>query len=87
MKILELRPVEAMGVGTPVIAYRSGGVLETVADPSAGSGQVATGLFFNKLSAAQFSRCYKKFEKSKLDSRNELIKHAQKFSKDRSKKK
>ncbi|MEK7186174.1 MAG: glycosyltransferase, partial [Patescibacteria group bacterium] len=40
-----ITPVEAMGVGTPVIAYRSGGVLETVVDPSAGSGQAATGLF------------------------------------------
>ncbi|MEK7186132.1 MAG: hypothetical protein AAB675_02100, partial [Patescibacteria group bacterium] len=57
----------------------------TVVDPSAGSGQAATGLFFNKLSAASLAGAIKKFEKSKFDS-NELIKHAQKFSKDRFKK-
>ena len=77
-----ITPVEAMGVGTPVIAYRSGGVLETVVDPSAGSGQAATGLFFDRLSIESLSSAIRKFEKSKFDS-NELIKHAQKFSKDR----
>ena len=37
-----IAPVEAMAVGTPVVAYRSGGATETVID-----GQ--TGIFFNEL--------------------------------------
>ncbi|MBI5620644.1 glycosyltransferase [Candidatus Gottesmanbacteria bacterium] len=40
-------PVEAMAHGTPVIALAQGGVVETVVDPSASSGQ-ATGVLFDE---------------------------------------
>lgn len=77
-----ITPVEAMAVGTPVIAYRSGGVLESVIDPSAGSGQGATGIFFDKLTVQSLSDVIKKFQNMKFE-HSEIAKHAQKFSKDR----
>ena len=70
-----ITPVEAMSMGTPVIAYRSGGVLESVVDNK-------TGLFFNELTIKSLSEAVKKFAKIKFDPQ-ELIKQAQKFSKDR----
>lgn len=74
-------PVEAMGVGTPVIAYRSGGVKETVVDPSASSGQVGpTGVFFDKLTVESVVVAVKKFERLKIK-REDCIARAQKFSK------
>ena len=83
-------PVEAMMVGTPVIAHRSGGVLETVIEPSASvrqaqdksSGQGATGLFFDDFSVESLNNAIKKFEKTKFD-HSAISKHAQKFSKER----
>lgn len=68
-------PVEAMMAGTPVIAHRSGGVLETVIEGE-------TGLFFDDFSVESLNSAIKKFEKTKFDSR-EIAKHAQKFSKGR----
>ncbi len=53
-------PVEAMGVGTPVIAYRSGGVQETVIDKK-------TGLFFDELTIESLIEAIKKFEKIHFD--------------------
>ena len=80
-----ITPVEAMSVGTPVIAYRSGGVVETVIEnPSAGSGS-ATGLFFDNLSIESLSKAIQQFEKMKFD-KETIIKYAQKFSKERFKK-
>lgn len=73
-----ITPVEAMSVGTPVIAYRSGGILETVVEE-------ATGLFFDDLTVASLSDTIKRFEKTKFDPEY-LKKHAQKFSKERFKK-
>ena len=73
-----ITPVEAMSMGTPVIAYRSGGVLETVVDEK-------TGLFFDELSINSLSEVLKRFNKMKFNPQ-ELIKYAQKFSKDRFKK-
>ena len=68
-------PVEAMMNGAPVIAHRSGGVLETVIEGK-------TGLFFDEFTIESLNSAIKKFEKIKFDSR-EIAKHAQKFSRAR----
>ena len=49
-------PVESMAYGCPVIAYRSGGVTETVIDGK-------TGVFFNELTAESCADAIKKFQK------------------------
>ncbi len=70
-----ITPVEAMAAGTPVIAYRSGGVKETVVDGK-------TGVFFDENTPEAINKAIKKFEKSKISSevcRNQ----AQKFSSER----
>src|SRR3990172_5976434 len=74
-----ITPVEAMAAGTPVIAYRSGGVKETVVDPSTSSGQVATGIFFDENTPDAINEAIKKFEKAKISS-DECRKQAEKFS-------
>lgn len=68
-------PVEAMGCGTGVIAYKSGGVVETVVD-----GQ--TGVFFDELSVASVVKAIKKFEKLPIKP-GVCIKQAQKFEKEK----
>lgn len=73
-----ITPVEAMSMGTPVIAYRSGGVLETVVDGK-------TGLFFDELTIKSLSEAVRKFYKMKFNPQD-LAKHAQKFGKERFKK-
>ncbi len=70
-----ITPVEAMGQGTPVIAYRSGGVKETVIDGK-------TGIFFDELTVESLKTALEKFEKTKISS-EECIKRAEKFSKER----
>ena len=45
-----------MAYGCPVIAYRSGGVTETVVDDK-------TGVFFNELTAESCAQAIKKFQK------------------------
>lgn len=70
-----ITPVEAMSVGTPVIAYRSGGVKETVVDGK-------TGLFFNKPEVGELVKTIKKFEKLNLKP-SDCINQAKKFSKER----
>lgn len=70
-----IMPVEAMMAGTPVIAHKSGGVLETVIDGK-------TGVFFNAFTVESLEEAIKKFEKTKLDPK-ELKDYAQKFSKER----
>ena len=72
-------PVEAMGCGTPVVAYASGGVLETIVDKK-------TGIFYDKLTPESMSEAIKKLEKAKISS-TDCIKQAEKFSKDVFKKK
>jgi glycosyltransferase involved in cell wall biosynthesis len=57
-----ITPVEAMAAGTPVIAYRSGGVRETVIDPSATSGQAATGIFFDENTPEAINNAIERFE-------------------------
>lgn len=70
--------VEAMAAGRPVIAYKSGGALETVVD-----GQ--TGLFFEKQTAAAIVEAVKRSESLSFNSA--LIRqHAEKFSTARFKK-
>lgn len=68
-------PVEAMAAGIPVIAYRSGGVKETVVEGK-------TGLFFDELSVQSLVNVIKQFEKTKIDPK-ECQKRATQFSKER----
>ncbi len=80
-----ITPVESMMAGTPVIAYNGGGYKESVVDPSAGSGQVATGILFDDYSVNGLISAIKKFERTKFDT-SQIQKYAQKFSKARFKK-
>ncbi|MFH0937512.1 MAG: glycosyltransferase [Candidatus Daviesbacteria bacterium] len=72
-----ITPVEAQAAGTPVIAARSGGYLETVVegDPSKDSGRGATGEFFEISPDLGESRQYVDEQ-----SVNNLIKVLEKFS-------
>ena len=70
--------VEPMVYGTPVIAFRAGGYLETVVDSK-------TGVFFDELTPESLWQAMQKFEKVKW-SGVALRKRAQKFSKERFKK-
>lgn len=67
--------VEAMAVGTPVIALFSGGVKETVIEGK-------TGIFFNEPMIESLAAAIKKFEKMKFNP-EDCIKQAKKFSKER----
>lgn len=71
-------PVEAMAVGTPVIALAQGGVLETVIEGK-------TGLFFDERTPESLILAVKKFEKMNFNSRDCIV-QAKKFSKERFKK-
>lgn len=68
-------PVEAMAVGTPVIALRQGGQLETVVEGK-------TGLFFDNRTPDSLAAAIKKFEKMKFRS-EDCMNQAKKFSKTR----
>lgn len=52
-------PVEVMGEGTPVIAYRSGGLKETVIEGT-------TGIFYDELTIVSLKNAIKKFERIKF---------------------
>ena len=65
-------PVEAMAHGVPVIAYKSGGVSETIVDGK-------TGLLFDNHSVESLKKAIIKFEQMKF-SPAECRKQAQKFS-------
>lgn len=67
--------VEMMAYGTPVIAHKSGGAMETIIDGK-------TGLLFDEGTAKSLELAIKKFEKMNFDPK-ELIKHAKKYSKER----
>lgn len=67
-----ITPVEAMGVGTPVIAFRSGGVKETVDEGT-------TGLFYDENTPESLNEVLLKFEKTKLKE-DDCIAQAEKFS-------
>jgi len=71
-------PVEAMAVGTPIIALNQGGVKETVINGK-------TGLFFNERTPEALVEAVEKFEKMKFNP-EDCINQAKKFSKERFKK-
>ncbi|MBI2049601.1 glycosyltransferase [Candidatus Roizmanbacteria bacterium] len=73
-----ITPVEAMACGTPVIAYRSGGVVESVVDGK-------TGIFFDELTIDSLFKAIKQFNNTTINP-SDCIEHAKKFSKDRFKK-
>ncbi len=55
-----ITPVESMGAGTPVIAYESGGVKETIVEGK-------TGLFYGKNTPENLNKAIKKFGTMKFD--------------------
>lgn len=73
-----LVPIEAQAAGTPVIAYKAGGTLDTVI---AGK----TGVFFEKQDKDSLIFAVKKFEKMKFNNNN-LRDNAKKYSKENFKK-
>ncbi|MCL6096199.1 MAG: glycosyltransferase [Patescibacteria group bacterium] len=67
-----ITPAEAEALGTPVIAFASGGVLETVIDGK-------TGIFFNELTVESLSKAIEKFNKTKFK-KEDIINQGNKFS-------
>lgn len=67
-----LVPLESMAVGTPVIAYRSGGALETITEG-------ITGEFFNESTPESLQKVLEKFDHKKY-SKDALTAQAKKFS-------
>lgn len=70
-----ITPVEAMSLGTPVIAYYGGGYKETVIDGK-------TGVFIKEATVESLIEGIKRFEKMKFDPKV-CRKQAEKFSKER----
>jgi glycosyltransferase involved in cell wall biosynthesis len=70
--------IEAMNFGTPVIAYKGGGYLESVIDGK-------TGFFFDELSVESLSKAVRHFNDSNYRSvtAENCINQAAKFSKER----
>lgn len=68
-----ITPVESMGMGTPVIAYRSGGVIESVVDKK-------TGLFFDTLRVQAVIAAIKRFERLAIK-KSDCQKQAKMFGK------
>ncbi len=68
-------PVEAQACGTPVIAYRKGGLKETVIENE-------TGVFFEEQSESSIIKAVNKFEKLSFDY-SLVRKNAERFSKER----
>lgn len=69
-----LAPIDAMACGVPVIAYRRGGVVETVIEDK-------TGVFFDSQSASAINQAIERAETINFNTRT-LIAQAKKFSKD-----
>lgn len=67
-----ITPVESMGVGTPVVAFRSGGVKETVIDGK-------TGVFYDQNSPESMNEAIEKLESLQLNP-NDCVIQAEKFS-------
>jgi glycosyltransferase involved in cell wall biosynthesis len=72
---LGIVPIEAMAAGKPVLAFKKGGLLETVIDG-------VTGAFFLEQTTASITQALRNFDRE-LSKYNveEIRKHAQKFSK------
>lgn len=68
-----ITPVEAMSLGTPVIAFRGGGFLETVVEGK-------TGLFINDLHLDSVIAAMNEMQRHSFD-REVLVKHAKQFNK------
>lgn len=67
-------PVEANAFGTPVIAYRDGGVMETISEENP-----ATGVFFEKYTVDSLVKVLKNFKPEKYTHDN-CVKQAQNFA-------
>lgn len=67
-----ITPVESMGVGTPVIAYRSGGVKETVVEDR-------TGIFYDENTPESLNLALVEFRKLNLNP-DDCVQRAEKFS-------
>lgn len=65
--------VEAMAAGTPVIAYKKGGAIDTVLEEE-------SGLFFESQDEDSLQKAVKKLEKTSFNKKN-MLAHANKFSK------
>ena len=72
-------PVEAMGYGVPVVAYRSGGVVETVIEGK-------TGVFFDELTVPSLVDAIEKCSRTKSITKEACMKQAANFSPDHFKK-
>jgi len=70
-----ITPVEAQLAGTPVVAFRGGGYVESVVDGK-------TGIFFDEPTVESLAAAIKKFEKTRINSQD-CIAQAKKFSKSR----
>jgi len=70
-----LTPVEAIACGRPVIAYRKGGVLETVTDN-------ATGIFFDEQTPDSLAQAVRRLRKQQFDPKI-LRQESLRFSRDR----
>lgn len=66
-------PVEANAVGTPVIAYRDGGVVETISES-----RPKTGVFFDEYNYKALAKILKNFDDEEYDRKSCMI-HAQEF--------
>lgn len=77
-----IAPVESMSVGTPVIAYRSGGVVETVIEGK-------TGVFFDHPTIESITSVVRRFESKEYQgiSSEECRVQARKFSREKFKRK
>ncbi len=73
-----ITPVEAMLCGTPVVAFKGGGYLETVVDGR-------TGVFFEEVSVESLSKAIKRLDKLNINPRD-CVNQAKKFSKEKFKK-
>ena len=68
-------PLEAMACGRPVIAFKQGGVLDTVIEDQ-------TGIFFDKQTPLHLKAAIEEYQQKKKQFKPELIqKHAQQFDK------
>lgn len=70
-----LVPLESMACGTPVVAFRSGGALETMLEGK-------TGEFFTQPTAESLANVLQNFDRKKYK-KEELIAQAKKFSRER----